>query len=185
MKKYYEARHIFISISIVVAVAAPIFLLFVPIAIANNVHYTKENWFVFLSPSVYWLYGAGFFLLLVAALLPAIFYVKKIPVSLSIMSVVLSLFVFYAASQHHQVLSDNAISYQPLFSQTEYTYSWDNLKRVVHHANIDGSTSKYVFQFKDGNKLTIRDNGYFENIKIRLRHKLQDQGIQIKAAASG
>lgn len=180
MQKNYEGQHIFVSISIVVAISSPLFLMFVPIAIANNVYYTAETWFVFLSPSVYWVYGVGFLLLFVAVLLPAIFRVRKFPILLSIISVALSVFVFYTAILHYQSLSETNITYKPLFSKTVHTYSWHDVSKVIHQANTSGNTSTYEFIFRDGNKLTISENGYFNDIKLQLLDKLRKLDISIQ-----
>ncbi|WP_106494731.1 hypothetical protein [Lentibacillus sp. Marseille-P4043] len=180
MQKNYESRHIFIAISIVIAVASPIFLLFVPITIANNIHYTTETWFVFLSPAVYLVYGTGFFLLFVAGLLLAIFNIKKLPILLSTICVVLSIFVFYTASQHYEAISEKGIYYRPLFSENKYAYSWDDLTKVIHRMKPDRSASKYEFIFQDGNSITIGENGYFQDIKQQIFHELEERNIKIK-----
>ncbi|MGY0693283.1 hypothetical protein ACW2QC_10900 [Virgibacillus sp. FSP13] len=180
MLKNYEVKHTFMAISIIVSIASPLFLVFVPLVIANELHHTKDIWFVFISGKTYFVYAVGFLLLFVATILPYILNVRKTPILFSIVSVLLSILVFYVASQHYKSISVDFISYRSLFSVKEYTYSWNEVDSVIYRQDQDGGSAEYDILFHDGNSLKFGENGYFKEIKLKFIGKLRDMNIKIK-----
>lgn len=168
------------AISICIVLSSPLFLMFVPKAVAKMVYHSTGTWDIFVPGANYIVYGVGFFLLLLAALLPFLMNVRKVSIILCIICIMLSAASFFIASQSYRALSEDRISYRMLFSAKDNNYSWDQLEAVVYNPETDGKSSEYKFLFNDGNSMTISENGYLVFLKSRLHNKLREIGIKIE-----
>lgn len=166
------------AIAICIAVAAPIFLIFVPQVIGNILHHTQGIWHVFIPGNAFLMYGISFLLLFLAAFLLFLFDMDKKSIITAIIFVPVSIVFIYVGSQSFQSLSENSISYQKLFSFNKHTYAWDEVDDIVYEKPEKGRAT-YEFTFQDGNKLTFQENGYLKSIEMRLIHKARAVGIEI------
>ncbi|MBP3041500.1 hypothetical protein J9303_18825 [Bacillaceae bacterium Marseille-Q3522] len=180
MNNNYQTRHIFLAFSICVAILSPICLLFVPQLVAEIVHYSSDMWHVFVPSENFIVYGAGFLLIFLAVLLPFLFNIKKISFILSIVCLLLSVIPFYVASQSYKSISEDSISFSSLFSNKAYSYDWNQIKAIIYYESDDSDYSEYEFLFHDGNSMTIQENQYFNDIRLRFDHKLNEQEIKLE-----
>lgn len=180
MEKNYETRHIYMALGICIVLASPILLIFVPRTIGNIAHQTIEVWHVIVPTENYIVYGVGLLFLFLAAMVLWILEIKKFPIILSMVFVFLSVIAFYIGSQSYQALSDDAISYSTIFSRKDYTYSWDEIEKVIYYKNLDGGFSEYEFIFSDGNNMKISENGYIVEIRHLIYYKLREVNVVIE-----
>ncbi|MBS4178502.1 hypothetical protein [Lederbergia citrea] len=178
MERNYETRHIFMAIGICIALASPFLLIFLPNTIANIAHHTPGVWDVFVPRENYIVYGIGFLLLFIAAMLLFILDIRKVPIIISTVFVLLSVITFFIASQSYKSLSDDAISYSPLFSISDHIYSWEELDRVIYHQNK--GFPEYEFLFNDGNHMRLYRNAYFNEIQSLFYFKLKEINVNIE-----
>ncbi|MGE7603518.1 hypothetical protein ACQKL5_13680 [Peribacillus sp. NPDC097675] len=185
MKKKYEPRYFFLVIGLLIAVISPIFLLIFPQAIADAFHYKTDIWQVYVPGVSFVGYGIGLTFLVFAALLLFFLDIKKVSIILSIFFVGLSLTFFYLGSQSYKSLSEDSISYSTLLSLKEYSYSWDDVKKINYYKGNDDEFSKYVFFFSDGNSLSLSENGYIKKLKFMIIIKTEDLNIKMENFEKG
>lgn len=183
-EKYYETRHIFMAIGICILIFSPILLVFVPQDVSNSVHFTENLWYVFTPGVNYVGYAIGCFLLFISSMLLFILDIKKISIILSLISASLAIVCFFVVSQSYESLSDDSLSYSPLFSQKDYTYYWNQVKSVMLIEYDREGYSEYKFVFTDGNSMQLRNDNYFKVIQPELNYKLKQMNLGIKVVHS-
>jgi hypothetical protein len=179
-EKNYETRHIFMAIGICILIFSPILLVFVPQNVSNAVHYTENLWYVFTPGMNFVVYAIGFLLLFISTMLLFLLDIKKIPIILSLISASFAVICFFVASQSYESLTEDFISYSPLFSLKDYTYPWNQVKSVTLNEYKREGYSEYKFVFTDGNSMKLRDDKYFKVIQPRVNEKLQEMNLGIK-----
>ncbi|QED46128.1 hypothetical protein [Cytobacillus dafuensis] len=180
MEKYYRTKHIFLAIGICIAISSPFLLVFVPQTIADIIYYTEGIGQIFVPKENYVVYGVGFLFLFLAAMLLSLLDIKKVSIILSIACVCLSAIPFFIASQSYKSISEESLSYRALFSKREYSYSWDEIERVIHYKAEDGDFPEYEFLFKDGNHVMFKANRYFQEVIPLLYYKLEEINVRIE-----
>lgn len=180
MDKNYEPRHIFLAIAVLTVIIAPLLLAFVPQTISNITHYQKGVWNVFAPGENFIVFGVGFFLIFSAAMTLFLMDIKKLSIIICVILVFLSMTSFFVASQSHKTLAEDLISYSPLFSLEEYTYSWDEVDKIVRLDYINEGYYEYEFVFTDGNSLNFKNNGYFRQIRQKFDRKVKEMDIAIE-----
>ncbi|MED1203603.1 hypothetical protein [Heyndrickxia acidicola] len=181
-EKNYETRHLFMAIGICILIFSPILLVFVPQSVSNTVHFTKNLWYVFTPRMNFVVYAVEFLLLFVSTMLLFLLDIKKISIILSLISASLAVGCFFVDSQSHESLTEDFISYSPLFSLKDYTYPWNKVKSIMLNGYKREGFSEYKFVFTDGNSMNLRYDNYFKVIEPQLDNKLQEMKLGIKVA---
>jgi hypothetical protein len=156
------------AIGICILIFSPILLVFVPQSVSNAVHYTENLWYVFTPEMNFVVYAIGFLLLFISTMLLFLLDIKKISIILSLISASFAIVCFFVASQSYESLTDDFISYSPLFSSKDYTYPWNQVKSVTLNEYKREGYSEYKFVFTDGNSMNLRYDNYFKVIEPRL-----------------
>ncbi|HEY4552169.1 MAG TPA: hypothetical protein VIG80_03135 [Bacillaceae bacterium] len=185
MEKKYEARHIFMALGICVLVATPLLLFFVPQVMAKIIYASPDLWVVVPQNKSYYAYGAGFLLLALALFLVYIFEMKKVPVVLSLICLALSGASLYMASHTYKSISYHGVAYSPLFSLEDYTYSWEEVDKVIYHRKRNLKQSDYEFVFRDGSRVQFKENLYFLEVKHYVMEMLKQKNIEMETKLAG
>jgi hypothetical protein len=181
LRKSYESRHIFMVIAIGILLLSPIFVLILPLFVANTLYFTPGNWYVMVSGTVYIVYSIGFLFIFLSAMILALLDSSKVSIFISIACLVLSGFSFMVASQDYTSLGDDSISYRGIFSKEENTYSWNEIERVVYNEVPRGvGVSDYEFYFKDGKKFVLAESGIVEGLRNNISIRLSFEDIEIE-----
>lgn len=179
--KNYETRHVYMAIGIVTALFSPIFLTFVPQTVAEIIHYQKGVWEVLIPNENFIAFGVGFFLIFLACMILFILDIQKYSIILSTTLTLLSFVCFFIASQSHVTLSDDTISYTPFYSIKDYSYTWDEVEKIIRIDYKSEDKIEYEFSFIDGNHMVIQNNDYLSSIWRQLRKKVGEMNIEIEA----
>lgn len=177
----YEPRHTFMAVALVILLLSPLLILLLPSFVANSLHHTVGNWYVFVTGASYIGYSIGFLFLFLSALIIFLLNRSKISLGISAICILLSGVSFFIAAQCYTSLADNSISYSEIFSKEKHTYSWDEIEKVVYNeVPRNEGFPKYEFYFKDGGKIILAENGVVESLKDFIRNRLSNEGIQIE-----
>lgn len=168
------------AIGISIVLFSPILLLFVPQTVANSFHYTEKLWYVFTPGVNFAVYAIGFLLLFISSMLLFILDIKKFSMILSLILASSALVCFFVASQSYKSLSEDFISYSPLFSFNDYTYAWNEVDSVILIDYKREGYSEFKFVFTDGNSMKLRYNKYFRAVQTRFYDKLQEMNLNIR-----
>jgi hypothetical protein len=168
------------AIGLFILFFSPVLLLCVPEMVANSVHYTEKLWYVFTPGVNFAVYAIGFLFLFLAMMILFLLDIKRISIIISIIFVLSGMGSFYVASQSYKSLSDHSISFSPLFSFKDYTYSWKEIKSVYSIDYTSEGYSEFKFVFTDGNSMSLRYNKYLWAQRPRIDQKLDEMHVAIK-----
>lgn len=177
MDRNYQTRHIYLAISIIIAIFAPIFYFFLPQTVGDIVHHKDDVFFVSVPKENFYAFGVGFILLFISSMILFLFDIKKISIVFSILFLSFSLGTFYFSAQSFSALGQEKISYSPLFSLKKESHAWDEVTKVIHHRNDVGDVSFYEFVFEDGNHIILEDNDYFRHASYKFEMKLAEHNL--------
>ena len=181
MIKDYEMKHIFMAIAICIAVVSPVFILLLPTFVANTLYHTPDSWYIFVSGKSYGVYSLGFLFLALSPLVLFLLAGRKFSIIISLVCLLVSGLSFYTASQNYTSLAANSISYRELFKTEQHSYAWSEIDRVIYHQVKDSEGfSEYEFHFKDGNELTLVENGVVSGMRTSIRNRLKTEDITIE-----
>ncbi|MDQ0272677.1 hypothetical protein [Cytobacillus purgationiresistens] len=175
----YEARHIFLALSIGIGVLSALSIAFIPQIVGTIVHHDTGIWKVFVPKSAHYMYGIGFFLITIAMLIIALMNVKKLSIVLAVGLTLVSMIPFYIGAQAYVVFSHDKISFSQLLSGDKYEYSWDELDAVHYYEPIEDRRGRFEFTFHDDNHFSLEDNLYFSDIINPLVLKLDSINLAI------
>ncbi|MBA4536815.1 hypothetical protein H1Z61_06555 [Bacillus aquiflavi] len=178
--KYYETRHIFLAIAVMIAIASPLLLGFVPQTIVDLIHYKKGIWHVYVPTEAYPVYAVGLLLLFLSPLLLFLMRNSKVAILLSICCILFSGITFFTASQAYTLLSEDSLSYAPLFSMKDHIYTWDEVEKIIYYEADEGEMSDYEFLFHDGNSIKIKDDLYLSGYGFKLRDQLEKMNLNVE-----
>ncbi|WP_047982495.1 hypothetical protein [Ornithinibacillus contaminans] len=179
MSTNYEARHFFMATAIGILFLSPILLLIIPSFIANSMYLTTGTWIVFVPSTGYLIYAIGCAVLVLAALIPFLFKIRKMTIGIGILCVFLSCIIFLLATKPHTELSDNGISYRTSPFEVTNTYAWTEIERVDFFEAIPGEKAYFDFHFHDGSQFTLIENAYVSNFHGPIFDAIQSSGIPV------
>jgi hypothetical protein len=180
MVRNYERRHYFMAIGIAILFISPLLLIIMPSFVVNSLYHEPGTWVVVVPSNSYILYGAGFFLLVVAALTVYFFNVRKIAVLISIGFVMISSLLFYYGTKPFRAISDQGISYREEMTGEINTYTWEDINYIYYY-DVDWSEGfdQYEFFFEDGKHIQVTQNGSVMPYSIAISNKLKEAKIDI------
>lgn len=181
MDRSYDKRHIFLAMGACIILFSPIFMLIVPLGVVKTLYYQREIWLTYVPVENYIAFGASLVLLVIACALIGFLDIRKWTVSVGIVCVLLSGYVFYSASLSFITLSSDGIGYRKLFSQEKQTYQWDELEKLVYNVKLpeDDELSNYEFHFIDGEILKMKENRYVTEIQPNLNGQVRASGVPL------
>lgn len=179
MDRRYSTNHIFMAIGACIFLTSPIFLLVIPLIVVSTIYYDRNAWVTYVPSVNYLIFGIGLFFLILACVLIWLLDVKKLTISLGIICVFLSGYMFYGASLSYVTITDEEIVYRKPFSQEKHLYEWDELDKLLYYEKLpeDDGLSYYEFYFKDKKMLSIKQNGPVASIQSSLSWKARDLDI--------
>lgn len=177
MDKNYETRHIFMALGICIFIYAPIFLSFMPQTVANILHHHDGTWYVFAPRENFIAFGVGFILLFVSSMILFLMDIKKVSVALSFIILFGCFGCFVTAAMSHKTLADDAISFSPILAFREYSYSWNDVDKVIFLFDEEKGFNEFEFLFTDGNKMTLFNDTYFRSIRYKFDQKITEMNI--------
>ncbi|MBK3494202.1 hypothetical protein JFL43_04890 [Viridibacillus sp. YIM B01967] len=180
--KRYETRHIFMVLAICTFLISPLFVLLVPLAVVHTIHY-QYGVFLVYAPSVnYWVIGVGWFFVFLAFLLLFLLDVKKLSIVLSIICIIASGIVSFGGSTSYIKMTSDDISFRGIFAKENNIYGWDEVKKLIYYEMEpeDKEASYYEFYFKDGQMLTIKENGHVAEAQRTFFSLVQDEGVEVQ-----
>lgn len=182
MDRRYDARHIFMVLGICITLFSPIFILLAPLLTANTLYYKRGIWITYAPGENYVVFGLSLFFLVLACGLLWTLDVRKWTISAGVVCVFLSGLVFYFASLSYVTLSSEEISYRTMFSKEKQSYAWEDLERLVYYVALpeDDELSYYEFYLKDGQMITMKQNGHVTQIQGKLNSKVRGLGIPLE-----
>lgn len=181
MKKNYETRHIFMAIAIGILLLAPVFILLMPLFVANTLYYTPRNWYVFVSGTSYFVYSIGFMFLFLSAMILFLLASRKSSIYISIACLLLGGVSFYVASQNYIAIGDASISYRETFSKVNHSYPWSEIERVIYNrVPRSEGFSEYEFYFNDGNNMILPENGIVKGLRDSIYNRLSYENIKVE-----
>lgn len=181
MLRKSEGREWFLAIAMGIFILTPIFTLLFPRAIANTLHHSSSHIVLYVTNGSYIVYFIACVLFFTSVLLVYLLWGNKSSIYLSIGALLLSGLCFYMASQHYIAIGTDAITYNPLFSTKEHAHQWEDIEQVFYkRGSAEDSRWQYEFTFRDGEKLTVIENGYIEEIKHLIINRLKEENINIK-----
>lgn len=170
-------------IAIGILLLSPIFIMVLPLFVANTLYFTAGNWYVLVSGAIYIVYSIGFLFLILSAMILSLLDSSKVSIYISIACLILSGFFFLIASKNYISLGDDSISYREMFSKENHSYSWDEIERVVYYeVPRGGGFPQYEFYFDDGEKFVLAENGIVERLRIVIYNRLSQVDIEIENA---
>lgn len=181
MLRKSESRDFFLAIAMGIFILTPMFTLLLPRAIANTLHHSSSHFVLYVTGGSYFLYFIGCSLLFASALLVYFLWGNKSSIFLGIGCLLLGVLCFYIASKHYIAIGTDSISYNLVFSTKEYTYQWEDIEQVLYKtvSSSDGR-GHYEFIFRDGERLTVIENGYIEEVKYLIINRLKEENINLK-----
>lgn len=180
MVRGYETRPLFMAVALLLL--SPVFILLVPLFIANTLSHTLESWYVFVSGMNYLVYDLGSLFLVLAVFTLFILAGRKFSIVVSLSFLILSGVSFYIAAQSYTSLADNSIAYREIFSKEQHAYAWSEIERVAYTQAPNADTfAEYEFYFNDGNKMTLIENGIVRGLRDGIRNRLRQENVQIES----
>lgn len=119
-------------------------------------------------------------LLFIAALILFIFDIKKFAIISSILLTTISALFLLLASQSYQTLSENTLSYSPLLSLGDHTYSWKEVNKITLNQDKNEDKTVLTFHFTDGNQMNLESNKYLWAIQNKFNKKLKEMNLMIE-----
>jgi hypothetical protein len=165
------------TLGIMTLILSPILLSFVPQTVANIVHHTSGVWNVFVPGENFLVFAFGFLLIFLSTMVLFLMDIRKSSITISVVLLFLSIGVFYIAAQSHETIGENHISFSPIFSLNKYTYSWEDVEKIIRTDPEKRGYYDYEFLFKDGNSMTLNYNAYVREILSKLGEKTKEMGI--------
>lgn len=180
MEKNYQTKHIFLIIAILTAIFGPISYFFIPQTVADIVHHKDGVWFVSVPKENFTTFAVGFLFIFIASMTLFLLDIKKISIIISILFLGCAFAAFYLASQSFGSLSTENITYSPLSTTEKYTYTWEQVDKIIHHRTESGDISNYEFVFNDGKSFTIKDSPYFKSKSLKFNKQLMESNIEVE-----
>jgi ABC-type multidrug transport system fused ATPase/permease subunit len=182
MDRSYQTKHIYLAVSVIIAVFAPILYFFLPQTVADIVHHKDEVFFVSVPQENFYTFGVGFVFLFISSMILFLFDIRKLSVIFSILFLCIAFATFFVGSQSYRTLAQDNITSSSLFSFEKEIYTWDQVTQVIHHRNEMGDISIYEFVFDDGNSIRLKDTRYFRHISYQFNKKLAEENLSIDFA---
>ena len=167
--KNYEKKHVFGVIGFLILILIPYSSILFPFMVADVLYATNLTWFIQLSAETYLLYGTGFLMWALAALIAAFRKADRTSIMSGLILVFLSIVPFTFGAIQHKQLSDEGISYSGGIEQHQYT--WDEVESaVVHLSKEKGEPSVIEIEFKDGESVSLlKDKHFTANYSLFLQ----------------
>ncbi|MGE7624403.1 hypothetical protein ACQKMD_15520 [Viridibacillus sp. NPDC096237] len=175
----YETRHIFMVLAICALLFSPLFVLLAPLGVAHTLYYQYGVRLVYAPSINYWVYGTGWFLIFLGLSLLFLLKLKKTSIVLAIGCLIGSSVLFYGVSKSFVTITDNTIKYRGIFAKKESSHEWNQVRKVNFY-KMDPEVTYYEFKFKDGEKLTIKENGHAFEIRSLIERSVIDAGGEYK-----
>lgn len=158
--KNYEKKHVFGVIGFLILILIPYSSILFPFMVADVLYATNLTWFIQLSTETYLLYGTGFLMWALAALIAAFRKANRTSIMSGLILVFLSIVPFTFGAIQHKQLSDEGISYSRGIEQHQYT--WDEVESIVFHLSKEkGEPSVIEIEFKDGESVSLLKDNHF------------------------
>ena len=176
-----ERKHIPMVIGIVFVLLSPAMVFLLPNFMANTLYFRTGSWFVFVPGSVYLIYTISFVLLIVAAFVLYGLSLRKKSIYISAGLTVLAMVGFYTAANSYTLLSDDGITYRPLYTFQTHHYKWNEIDHATFNSvpKEDGK-STFVFSFKDERELQVTVNRLFYKFMAPIESRLSHEGVDVE-----
>ncbi|KEZ52443.1 hypothetical protein [Metabacillus indicus] len=167
--KNYEKKHVFGVIGFLILILIPYSSILFPFMVADVLYATNLTWFIQLSNGTYFLYGAGFLMWAIAALIAAFRKADRTSLISGLIIIFLSIVPFTIGAIQHKQLSDEGISFSRGIEQHQYT--WDEVESAVFHLSKEkGEPSVIEIEFKDGESVSLlKDKHFTANYSLFLQ----------------
>ncbi|MGX1194624.1 hypothetical protein [Metabacillus sp. SLBN-84] len=169
--KNYEKKHVFGVIGFLILILIPYASILFPFIVADVLYATNLTWFIQLSTETYLLYGTGFLMWGLAALIASFRKADRTSIMSGIILVFLSIVPFTFGAIQHKQLSDEGISYSSGISLEQHQYTWDEVESAVFHLSREnGEPSVIEIGFKDGERVSLlKDKHFTANYSLFLQ----------------
>ncbi|MGG0668681.1 hypothetical protein [Sporosarcina koreensis] len=175
------SRQIFMAITIGIFVCSPIFVLIVPLFIANALYQESNTWAVVVPAKAFMSFGLGALFLITATFLLWIMSVNKKSKWLAAICVLLSILLMVDGSGRYVGVSTDGISFKRGLAGANQHYEWSNIQQVVYREfPEEGGFPKFDFYFKDGEMVTLPENRDMRIFTNTLTKVLQKEEIEFK-----
>ncbi|MFE6169901.1 hypothetical protein ACQKND_04940 [Viridibacillus arvi] len=178
----YETRHIFMVLAICTLLISPLFVLLVPFGVAETIYYQYGVHLVYAPSINYWVYGAGWFLIILGLSILFLLKINKTSIVVAFVCLIGSGVLFYGASKSFVTITDDSITYRGVFAKEESKYEWNEVSKATYYSmsEMDPETSYYEFQFKDGEVLTLKENAKVGEVKGLIEYSVMNADGEFK-----
>ncbi|WP_047986157.1 hypothetical protein [Ornithinibacillus californiensis] len=175
----YEKRHFFMAIGIGILFISPILLLLIPSFIVNSLYLEPGTWVVIAPSTSYWLYGIGCLLLSIACFIMYLFNVRKLPVFIGIILIIVGAFFLLIGTKPFIAVSDQGISIRESTSEINF-YAWNEIDHINYY-DIPRSEGfdTYEFHFQDGNSIQLAENGLLSSYRLHFFNIFQEENLTL------
>lgn len=175
----HETRHIFLAIAIILLIGGPFSLAFIPHTILNIRHYEKGDWIVFTPKESMITFGITLLLIFIVCILLFLLDIHKRSIIISMIIVLLSIATLYISSSTYKKLSNEGITFSPIFTFEEKEYKWNEVEKLlqVRKGNV---IHEYQMVFKDGVIITLPNDAYFQDIRKPFFYQIRENNISIE-----
>ena len=176
-----ERRTLYIIFAIVVALIAPIIVLFTPFTI-GMIFYDHADKIVFLPlPSSLAVYSSAF--IAVAASLVAMYFIKKkgFKIALSIFTIIAFLFLFVSGTKNY-IYIDNEFIESSHWLKGKKQYAWDEIVQLDLTKKTNGREREdhIIFTFNDQYTLPILVDGLVDyKIERQIVNRVQQLNVSV------
>lgn len=181
MNNRSERRHVFMVLSICLFLFSPLVIFLEPLIVSETLYYKMGVWIIVTPKINFVLCGIAVLLLIIALTVLWLTNIKKIFIIFAIFCTICSSILFYGASLSYISLSGDSLNFRQAFSQKEQKYLWTDIERIEYFDDLEDTDNVpfYVFSFRDGEELTIVQNGRLtQEIRNRIDHKVREFNIQ-------
>ncbi|ETT85252.1 hypothetical protein MKZ08_07695 [Viridibacillus sp. FSL R5-0477] len=178
----YETRHIYMVLASCTLLISPLFVLLVPFGVAETIYYQYGVHLVYAPSINYWVYGAGLFLIILGFSILFLLKINKTSIVVAFACLIGSGVLFYGAAKSFVTITDDTITYRGVFATEESKYEWNEVSKVTYYrmSEMDPEASYYEFQFKDGEVLTLKENGKVREVKGLIEYSVMNADGEFK-----
>ena len=181
MNNRSEGRHVFMVLSICLFLFSPLIIFLEPITVSETLYYKMGVWIIVTPKINFVLCGLAVLLLIIALTVIWLTNIRKISIIFAIFCTICSSILLYGASLSYVSLSGESLNFRQAFSQNQQKYLWTDVKSIKYFDDLENTDTVpfYVFSFRDGEELTIVQNGRLTlEIRTRIDHKIREANIQ-------